>query len=82
MRKKSMYSIYLRKKNTNIVLRPIDSTFVALYDYEAEESGELTILKDQVLYVFTERGGWFYGRNDSGQVGLFPSNYVESTGTQ
>lgn len=53
---------------------------MALYDYEAEESGELTILKDQVLYVFTERGGWFYGRNDGGQVGLFPSNYVESTG--
>jgi len=56
---------------------PVDASFVALYDYEAEEEGELTILKDQVLYVFTERGGWFYGKNDSGAVGLFPSNYVE-----
>jgi hypothetical protein len=64
-----------------------------MYDYEAEESGELTIVKDQVLYVMTERGGennfstrpktnlcvgWFYGKNDQGNEGLFPSNYVEA----
>jgi len=55
----------------------VDANYRVLYDYEAEEDGELTIAQDQVLFVFTERGGWFYGRNEAGQTGLFPSNYVE-----
>jgi hypothetical protein len=59
----------------------VDANFVAMFDYEAEESGELTITKDDVLYVFTERGGWFMGRNNAGQEGLFPSNYVERVQT-
>lgn len=54
---------------------------MAMYDYEAEESGELTITKDEVLHVQTERGGWFFGRNNAGQEGLFPSNYVERVNT-
>jgi len=59
----------------------IEAKFRVLYDYEAEEEGELTITTDQILYVFTERGGWFFGKNDSGQTGLFPSNYVERVET-
>jgi hypothetical protein len=55
----------------------VDASFRVLYDYEAEEEGELSIVQDQVLFVFTERGGWFYGKNEAGQTGLFPSNYVE-----
>eukprot|EP01126_Amoeba_proteus_P053435 TRINITY_DN6510_c0_g1_i23.p1 TRINITY_DN6510_c0_g1~~TRINITY_DN6510_c0_g1_i23.p1 ORF type:complete len:316 (-),score=94.21 TRINITY_DN6510_c0_g1_i23:301-1188(-) len=60
------------------VVTTIEANYVALYDYVAEEEGELTILKDQLLYVFTERGGWFFGRNHVGETGLFPSNYVAS----
>jgi len=59
----------------------VDANYRVLYDYEAEEEGELTITQDQVLFVFTERGGWFYGRNEAGQTGLFPSNYVERVET-
>eukprot|EP01135_Chromosphaera_perkinsii_P010692 Nk52_evm92s2192 gene=Nk52_evmTU92s2192 len=51
---------------------------VALYDYEARHSDELTLWEDDVLFVtdFVE-GGWYEGRNAKGEVGLFPTTYVE-----
>lgn len=54
----------------------------ALYDYNAEDEGELSIAVDQLLHL-TDRGfsygsGWCEGLDPkTGQVGIFPSEYVK-----
>jgi len=52
---------------------------VALYDYNAEDSTELTIGEGDVLIVESERNGWYYGYKESNlqKKGKFPSNFVE-----
>ena len=51
---------------------------VALYDFDATDEEDLTLRVGQVIkdvtYVYE---GWAMGRLLSGEVGLFPSNYVE-----
>lgn len=51
----------------------------AKYNYEAQQSDELSLVKgDKVSVVEKSSDGWWRGRNDanSGHVGWFPSNYV------
>lgn len=50
----------------------------ALYDYQADSSYELTIKAGDILTVEGNEGGWYTGRNQSGQFGRYPSNYVVS----
>ncbi|GEM07516.1 hypothetical protein Rt10032_c03g1533 [Rhodotorula toruloides] len=53
---------------------------VALYDYTAEEEGELTFTEGQRIVNIDRLGdeGWWQGRSaETGAVGVFPSNYVE-----
>ena len=50
---------------------------VALYDYMAQDSEELTIRKNETLTVLSSDGSWWTVQNDSGKQGLVPSNYIK-----
>lgn len=56
----------------------INANYRALYDYEAEDETELTISAGEVLFVYTETDGWYFGKNNAGEEGNFPSNYMEA----
>ncbi|KAK1170779.1 jouberin-like, partial [Acipenser oxyrinchus oxyrinchus] len=56
---------------------PVQQTVVALYDYTANRSDELTIHRGEIIQVLYKDNdnGWF-GRLANGQQGYFPANYV------
>ncbi|XP_062592731.1 jouberin-like isoform X1 [Saccostrea cucullata] len=50
---------------------------VALYDYRAQRSDELTIFKGDVITVlYKDNDNWWMGELPDGQQGFFPSSYV------
>ncbi|CAG5129373.1 unnamed protein product [Candidula unifasciata] len=50
---------------------------VAIYDYQANKTDELSFAENAVIYVIHKNDdGWWEGVMD-GQTGLFPYNYVE-----
>lgn len=49
---------------------------VALYDYHSKQEEELTIRKSEKLTVIDDSKTWWLVRNDKGQSGFVPSNYV------
>jgi hypothetical protein len=53
--------------------------FRSLYDYDADDETEISIKEKDVLFVETEKDGWYYGyRKVAPNVkGNFPSNFVE-----
>ncbi|CAG8591516.1 1767_t:CDS:10 [Acaulospora morrowiae] len=50
-----------------------------LYDYDAEADDEISLREGEIITVLdkTDGEGWWKGRNDNGQVGIFPSTFVE-----
>lgn len=50
-----------------------------LYDFHAENPGEISIAENELVTVFTEEEleGWLEGENTRGEVGLFPASYVD-----
>eukprot|EP00028_Trichosphaerium_sp_Am-I-7-wt_P013442 CAMPEP_0168514400 /NCGR_PEP_ID=MMETSP0405-20121227/4085_1 /TAXON_ID=498012 /ORGANISM="Trichosphaerium sp, Strain Am-I-7 wt" /LENGTH=288 /DNA_ID=CAMNT_0008533515 /DNA_START=196 /DNA_END=1062 /DNA_ORIENTATION=+ len=48
-----------------------------LYAYEAEDDTELTIAEGDEITIEYEDEGWYFGENQKGEKGNFPSNYVE-----
>lgn len=51
---------------------------IAKYNYEAQQSDELSLVKgDKVSVVEKSSDGWWRGRSEPGQTGWFPSNYVQ-----
>jgi len=48
-----------------------------LYDYISECDGELEIKEGELLVIEYEDEGWFFGTNEKGTSGRFPSNYVQ-----
>ncbi|XP_077857339.1 jouberin isoform X10 [Macaca mulatta] len=54
-------------------------TVVALYDYTANRSDELTIHRGDIIRVFfRDNEDWWYGSIGEGQEGYFPANHVAS----
>ncbi|KAJ8797353.1 hypothetical protein J1605_017581 [Eschrichtius robustus] len=52
---------------------------VALYDYTANRSDELTIHRGDIIRVFfKDNEDWWYGSRGKGQEGYFPANHVAS----
>ncbi|CAH6723003.1 hypothetical protein CLIB1444_12S02080 [[Candida] jaroonii] len=48
----------------------------ALYDYQAQQDGDLTIQKGDIIQVIDQEGQWWEGKIDN-NTGKFPYNYVE-----
>lgn len=50
-----------------------------LYDFHAENPGEISISENEVVTLFSEEEleGWLEGENSRGEAGLFPASYVE-----
>jgi len=57
----------------------INADFKSLYDYDAEDNTEISIKENDILWVETEKDGWYYGyrKANPSQKGNFPSNFVE-----
>ena len=55
---------------------------VALYDYQANRSDELTMMRGDVIKVLYKDGpSWWFGeRRSDEKQGYFPVNYVEAQG--
>ncbi|KAF7721425.1 hypothetical protein EC973_004690 [Apophysomyces ossiformis] len=55
------------------------SSAVALYDYQAQNEEELTMMEGSRLTVVEpdDGSGWVKAENHNGQVGLVPANYLE-----
>ncbi|KYO19049.1 jouberin isoform C [Alligator mississippiensis] len=52
-------------------------TVVALYDYAAHRSDELTIHRSDIIQVlYKDNDNWWFGSLANGQQGYFPANYV------
>ncbi|XP_054018590.1 jouberin [Dryobates pubescens] len=52
-------------------------TVVALYDYTAHRSDELTIHRSDIIQVlYKDNDNWWFGSLANGQQGYFPANYV------
>ena len=48
-----------------------------LYAYQGQNESELTISENEILTIVEGTGDWWLVRNNSGQQGYVPSNYVE-----
>ncbi|XP_062980710.1 jouberin isoform X2 [Elgaria multicarinata webbii] len=56
---------------------PVQETVVALYDYTAHRSDELTIhCSDIIQVLYKDNDNWWFGSLVNGQQGYFPANYV------
>ena len=53
---------------------------VVRYDYEAKDREELNIFKNETLTVMDSSGLWWKVRNEKGDSGLIPSNYLWGLG--
>lgn len=50
---------------------------MALYDYTAHRSDELTIHRSDIIQVlYKDNDNWWFGSLANGQQGYFPANYV------
>ncbi|KAJ6660104.1 hypothetical protein lerEdw1_018030 [Lerista edwardsae] len=55
----------------------VQETVVALYDYTAHRSDELTIHRsDTIQVLYKDNDNWWFGSLANGQQGYFPANYV------
>ena len=55
----------------------------ALYDYRAIQTDDLSISSGEQCYVLvTREDGWCQGLNERGQIGYFPSSYIEKMADQ
>uniref|UniRef100_A0A4X2K728 Jouberin n=1 Tax=Vombatus ursinus TaxID=29139 RepID=A0A4X2K728_VOMUR len=53
------------------------SFLLALYDYTAHRSDELTIHRSDIIQVlYKDNDNWWFGSLTNGQQGYFPANYV------
>ncbi|CAF4655040.1 unnamed protein product, partial [Rotaria magnacalcarata] len=51
--------------------------YVAIFDYDARTKDDLTIRKSDLLDITTKKSSaWWKAKNENGQEGWIPSNYV------
>lgn len=50
---------------------------IALYDFEAQESIELSLRENEELLLIEKEGDWWKASNMEGKVGYVPFNYVQ-----
>ncbi|KAH0622319.1 hypothetical protein JD844_024512 [Phrynosoma platyrhinos] len=56
---------------------PVQETVMALYDYTAHRSDELTIhCRDIIRVLYKDNDNWWFGSLANGQQGYFPASYV------
>ena len=55
------------------------SVVKALYDYEAQQGGEISVSEDEVLHVYGKDEDWLLvqSQKEGGKIGYVPGNYVE-----
>jgi tyrosine-protein kinase Tec len=64
-------------------IEPETFEVVAVYDYKPTEPGDLPLVKNQrVLITDNSREHWWKARNDYGEEGFVPSNYVRKAGLE
>jgi len=53
-------------------------TAIAAYDYQASEDNELSFAEgDRITEIEAASDDWWQGKDQHGNIGLFPANYVE-----
>jgi len=58
------------------VAEPVEYV-TAIYDFEGQSAEELSLKEgDCIILLSKDEGGWWHGKLN-GQIGIFPSNYVE-----
>ncbi|CAG8485506.1 4397_t:CDS:2 [Funneliformis mosseae] len=50
-----------------------------MYDYDADGDDEISLIKSEHVTILEkiDEDGWWKGRNEQGQIGIFPSTYVK-----
>ncbi|XP_046844062.1 proto-oncogene vav-like isoform X2 [Xenia sp. Carnegie-2017] len=61
--------------------RHIIDVAIAKYGYNAKDPREISLKKHSRVSIINKDGDWWKGMNEDGQVGYFPSNFIESTKT-
>ncbi|XP_039604900.1 intersectin-2-like isoform X1 [Polypterus senegalus] len=62
-------------KEPNTVIETQAEEYIALYNYESPESGDLTFNEGDTIMVTQKEGEWWTGSIED-RTGIFPSNYV------
>ncbi|KAH9424625.1 Cytoplasmic protein nck2 [Dermatophagoides pteronyssinus] len=61
-----------------IINNEIIKIVIAKYNYDAQQTDELTLVKgDKISVLEKSSDGWWRGRTPNGEIGWFPSNYVQ-----
>ena len=51
--------------------------YIGLYDYFTRDDDAMSFMKGDLMYIIDRDGNWWYARkNDGGEEGYIPSNYV------
>ncbi|KAI9281934.1 hypothetical protein BY458DRAFT_537880 [Sporodiniella umbellata] len=53
-------------------------TAIHSYDGNKADPNELSFSKGEVMYVYEKQGSWWQAKKTSGEIGVIPSNYVQS----
>ena len=60
-----------------------DFEVIAMYDYTPSDTVDLPLTKGQVVRIINSvRPHWWKARNNKGQEGYVPSNYVKKVGVE
>jgi hypothetical protein len=67
-------AIVVKSTNDNINSR---FQYIAIFDYDARTNDDLTIKKSDLLEITSRKNtAWWKAKNENGQEGWIPSNYV------
>uniref|UniRef100_A0A8C3S0T4 Jouberin n=1 Tax=Chelydra serpentina TaxID=8475 RepID=A0A8C3S0T4_CHESE len=68
---------FFKTNKQNKKSKPGVQELLALYDYTAHRSDELTIHRSDIIQVlYKDNDNWWFGSLANGQQGYFPANYV------